>query len=195
MNTRVSRCFEAWCLVFFLSGCLPVLAVPNNLVQNGDFASGFTDWSGNNLEGVVNNPHAPDGEFGLAGDLYQNVTTIPGQTYDITFSAAADLFFGPSLTLALKLNGQTEATIVTPPYSYNDQINRYDQMVWEQYTYLYSATSGSTRLEFADQNTFDFGLGAVSMTQVPESTGTITLLGFSMLLVALSKIRKRKQCF
>lgn len=165
-----------------------------NLVQNGDFTSGTTDWNG--LIGLVANPHAPNGIFGLGDDIFQTVTTTPGLTYDLTFSSAADLYYGPTLTLVWAMNGQTDATIVTPSYTYNPGINRFDQMVWQQYTYSYTAISTSTRLEFIDENTFDFGLAAVSMTQVLDEPNTISLLGISvLLLIGLSKIRKRKYFF
>jgi len=127
----------------------------------------------------------------MGGDIYQNVTTSPGQSYDITFSAAADLFLGPSLTLDFVLNGQTDATIITPPYTNNNRINRYDQMVWDQYTYTFTASSATTRVEFIDMNTSDFGLDAVSMAQVPDTAVTIALLGISLLsLMAFSRIAK-----
>lgn len=142
-----------------------------NLVQNGDFQSGTAGWNG--LVAIVGNPNAPNGIFGLGGDIYQTINTTPGRTYIISFYAAADLFFGSSLTLDLDFNGQTTAMIITPPYAYNNRTNRYDQMVWEQYSYAFMASSNVTRLEFNDRNTYDFGLAGVSMTQGPVATTTM----------------------
>ena len=53
---------------------------------------------------------------------------------------AADLYLAPSVTVSVALNGQTLASITTPPYAYNNQINRNDQMRWQDYTYLFTAS-------------------------------------------------------
>lgn len=176
----------SWVVLLFIGlQCLPTFGTPINF--------GNSSWNG--WIGMVGNPNAPGGSFDLGGDLYQNVSTTPGQSYDITFWAAANLYFGPSLTLDLAINGQTDATIITPPYTYNNRINRYDQMVWEQYNDSFIASSAITRIEFIDMNTYDFGLDAVSMAQVPDAAATMGLMGISVVsLMAFSRIRIIKPC-
>jgi len=149
----------------------------SNLVQNGAFLSGFTGWSGV-ARAIVNNPNAPNGVFGLVTDIYQNVPTTSGLQYEISFEAAADLFFGTNVDITLSLNNQPVDAFVTQPDTYNNQINRYSQMQWQVFSnvYEFTATSSSTRLEFIDANTFDFGLSDVSVETVPEPSCGILLL-------------------
>jgi hypothetical protein len=87
----------------------------------------------------------------------------------------ADLYFGPSVTVNVQIGGSTLKTVVTPPYVYNDQVNRYEQVHWQEVTGLFTATAPTTRLEFVDVNTFDFLLASVSVVPVPEP-GTLLLL-------------------
>ncbi len=147
-----------------------------DIVQNGNFSAGFANWSGS-LVALVNNPSAPTGRFLLAENAYQDLTTVPGQQYAVSFYAAADLYFGPSLTLDVKVNSQSLLSIATPPYPYDAQTHRYSQMHWEQYHASFTASATTTRLEFIDMNTYDFGLAKVSAVPVPEPTsaGLLTL--------------------
>jgi hypothetical protein len=176
------------CLILFIGiQSLPTLGTPINLVQNGDFDEAVVSWSG--LVGIPHNPSAPEGSFGLGGNISQTINTTPGQLYDINFYAAADLYFGPSLTLSLVIGGQPIATIITPSYTNNPEINRYSQMVWAQYNYLFTATSATTSLDFIDENTYDFGLAEVSVTSVPDTANTMVLLGIAgLVLIGFSKM-------
>ncbi|MGC3958080.1 MAG: hypothetical protein QM813_09130 [Verrucomicrobiota bacterium] len=140
-----------------------------DIVQNGNFAAGFANWSGS-LVALVNNPNAPTGRFLLAENAYQDLTTVPGQEYSLSFYAAADLYFGSSLTLNVNLNSQSLLSFSTPPYPYDPQTHRASQMRWEQYNATFTATATTTRLEFMDLNTYDFGLAKVSVVPVPEPT-------------------------
>src|SRR5215469_2405594 len=88
------------------SYCYPVALPPNNLVQNPYFGSLFSDWSGNWVAILNRWSSMPNDNSCLAQDVYQNISTTPGQTYAISFYAAADLFFAPSVTIDLDLNGQ-----------------------------------------------------------------------------------------
>lgn len=142
------------------------LVAQQNIVQNGNFQSLFDNWYG--LAAIVSNPNAPNGVFGLGGDVYQDLATTPGQRYLLDFYAAADLFTGPSMTLVVALNHQPLTSFVTPPYTYVPQINRYDQMRWAQYTSTFVASATTTRLEFIDQDTIYFGLASVNVTPIAE---------------------------
>ncbi|HEY1788196.1 MAG TPA: hypothetical protein VGJ73_08585 [Verrucomicrobiae bacterium] len=166
---------------------------PGNIVQNGTFGSLFSDWAG--LVAIVNNPNAPNGVFGLGGGPSQTLETIPGQQYSLVFYAAADLYFGPSVTLDINLNNQTLVSYETPPYSYNNGINRYDQMHWESFTNTFTATSDATAIQFADENTYDFGLAAVSVVPAPEPPASL-LLSMAGIVCIFFGLRRRslKNC-
>jgi hypothetical protein len=177
--------------ISFAAVAQTVPSPPGNIVQNGNFGSLFTDWSG--LIAIVGDPNAPNGKFGLGGGPSQTLTTTPGQEYSLVFYAAADLYFGPSVTLDVNLNSQTLVSYETPPYSYNSGVNRYDQMHWESFTDTFTATSGTTALQFEDVNTYDFGLAAVSVVPVPEPT-SIALLSAGIACGFFGLRRRLKNC-
>jgi hypothetical protein len=167
------------------SQAFSVYIPPGNIVQNGSFQSDSANWSGNaagylGLWGSVPNDYAA-----LAQDIYQDLPTIPGQAYSISFYAAADLYWGASVSVTAAMNQQTLISFATPPYIYNNQINRYDQMHWQQVTSSFVASANTTRLEFVDSNTYDFGLAAVSVIAVPEPTGVaLFILGGALMVAA-----------
>lgn len=157
--------------------------VPGNIVQNGTFQAIFADWSGNVPAILANWSTVPNHYAALANDIYQDLPTTPGQQYAISFYAAADLYFGPSVTIQLSLNNQVSTSYVTPPYTYNPGINRTTQMQWEQLSSSFVASSSTTRLEFIDLNTYDFGLADVSVVPAPEPSSTTFLLMVGAVLI------------
>jgi len=179
------------CTLFFI---LPVVVFAQpNLVQNGNFKSGFTPWSG--LIAEVGDPNAPNGIFGLGADIYQTITTTPGQPYELTFEGAADLFFGTDVSITVSLNTVPLGSYTTQPHTYNNQINRYDQMVWEHYTNFFTATSSSTRLDFSETTRYDYGLAAVSVVAVPEPSigalaGLVLTVGFIRHVWLRTRVRR-----
>ena len=169
-----------------------VYTPPDNIVQNGSFHSYSANWSGN--AGYLGRwASVPNDYAALPGDLYQDLSTIPGQQYAISFYAAADLYYGPSASIAVDLNQQTLISFATPPYTYNNQINRYDQMHWQQVNSSFVASASTTRLEFIDMNTYDFGLAAVSVVPVPEPTSTILILMTVLIMVCCPRWRRQAQ--
>jgi hypothetical protein len=121
-------------LVSFTSLFLALLAWPanvdarSNFVKNGNFQSVFADWSGTAQAILLDWPSVPNDSCCLASDVYLDIPTTPGQHYLVSFDAAADLYFGPSVDISLVLNQETSGSFTTPPYPYNGSINRYDQM-------------------------------------------------------------------
>lgn len=164
----------------------------NNLVQNPYFGSGVADWSGSWVAILNAWSSMPNDNAVLGQDIYQNISTVPGMTYNISFYAAADLYFTPSVTIDLKLNDQLFNAYVTPSYVYNSGENRYDQMHWQDITATYVASSSTTQLEFVDANTYDFGLTTISMVAVPEPTTTAFLAGGAVLGLVLRYRRARQ---
>jgi hypothetical protein len=155
---------------------------PGNIVQNGNFTALWTDWSGNSPAILNNWPSIPGDNAALVTDIYQNLSTTPGQKYELSFFAAADLFFGPSVNILVALNNQSLTSFDTQPFAYNPQLNRYEQMHWQEYIFQFTASSSTTKLEFVDNNTHDFAMSEVSVVRaVPDGGNTAW-----MLMVALA---------
>lgn len=170
------------------SWAYPVYTPPGNIVQNGCFQSYSANWSGNIPAFLGNWSSIPNDYAALANDIYQVLSTSPGQQYSLSFYTAADLYLAPSVSVAVALNGSTLASFDTPPYAWDPQFVRYDQMHWEELTYSFTASSTATKLEFIDLNTHDFGLAAVSVVPVPDNGGlTLSLVG----AMAIEVVRRR----
>jgi len=183
------------CVVLAASETQAVIYVPSppgNIVQNGTFQSGYADWSGT-FVAIVDDPNAPNGGFPLLSDIYQDLPTNLGQEYSLDFYAAADLYFAPSVAVAIDVNNQTLVKFITPPYTYNPGVNRYDQMHWQEYTLLFVASTSPTRLEFVDETTYDFGLQAVSVVPVPEPATTAMMVMAGALMICWSHRWKQAQ--
>jgi hypothetical protein len=150
---------------------------PNNIVQNPTFSDTWNHWSGNIQAGLSLWPTMPNDNALLLTDVWQDLPTVPGQQYALDFYMGADLYFAPSVTVNVSVGGATLKSIVTPPYGYNNQVNRYEQVHWQEVTGLFTATATTTRLEFLDTNTYDFLLASVSAIAVPEPTTASLLLG------------------
>jgi len=169
------------------SSAYDVYDPPGNIVQNGNFQSIWADWSGL-MEVAVNWDCLPDNYCGFGCDIYQMLRTQPGEQYSLTFYAAADLIYGPSVSLTVALSGTTLASFATPPYTYNPDINGMVQMQWQEMTYSFTAINHLTRLEFVEQNTYDFGLAAVSVAPVPEPGSFTFILACG---IAAAVVRRR----
>jgi len=156
-----------------VSFAFPVYTPLGNIVQNGDFRSNWLHWSGNIVGALGRWPTVPNDHALLARDAHQFLSTVPGQRYALSFYAAADLFLGPSVSFAVALDDTLVLSVTTPPYPYNPQVNRYEQVHWQQVTYSFVATDSATKLEFIDLNTEYFGLAAVSVVAVPATPPTI----------------------
>lgn len=164
---------------------------PGNIVLNGNFNMAYTNWSGN-IPGWLpyNWPSIPNNGAALAKDIYQILPTSPGQEYSLSFYTAADLYWSPSVNVTVALDSDTLASFATPPYTYDPFVERYEQMHWQQLTYSFIASSSTTKLEFIDTSTYDFGLAAVSVIAVPEPT-TITLMAIAGTMMMIVRTRRR----
>jgi hypothetical protein len=151
----------------------PALAA-TNVVQNGDFENGFTDWTANdwnhnsNEHGdptfAASSPcvgdtciHDANGAINGIAYLYQDVATVTGDTYTLTFDYAGA---GDPNELAVLFGGATAF----------DQTDVAD--VYTTYTVSGLVASGtSTRLEFfGRQDPSHSGLDNVSLVdQTPHS--------------------------
>ena len=164
---------------------------PGNIVQNPTFSNTWTDWSGNFVGAAQRWPTMPNDNALVLTDAYQDLPTVPGQQYALDFYMAADLYFGPSVTVNVNLSGSTLETIITPAYAYNNQVNRFDQVHWQEVTGEFTAAGSTTRLEFVDLNTYDFLLASVSVIPVPEPDLLSLFVGGCGLLAISRRFRQR----
>ena len=166
--------------VAFIALNTPSSAV--SLVTNGGFETGdFTGWTGGLPDNFVASGNASfvhTGNNGVAfgsaeslSDLSQSLTTVIGTTYDVTFW--------------LNSNGVTpnEVKVTWGGLTIFDQTN-ITASGWTQYSFLETATSTSTLLDFGlRQDSFYSGLDDISVTSisaVPEaSTWAMLLIGFA----------------
>jgi hypothetical protein len=158
-----------------------------NLVSNGDFSQGGTDWAftaasqGSDFRYVTN--AAGFGAVSTFDDIIsQDLHTVAGQVYRVTFNASFGTP-GSGSDLFASIGGQTIASFVNPSASgYNN------------YTYTFTANSSDTLLAFAGRNIPSWNyVTNVSVSAVPEPE-TYALMGLGMLAM-LAFYRKRNNAF
>lgn len=165
------------------------VALGANLVTNPGFETGdFDGWtqSGNlDYTGVdVGNAHSGTyaAEFGpvnLLGFISQNLTTVPGGTYDLSF------------WLHNRFSGTNQYQVYWGGILLTDIIDSISFPYTEISFGNLTASSSSTELKFGfrnDQSWFDIDDVSVSMTSVPEPA-VMFLLGSG--LIALWGFRKK----
>jgi subtilase family serine protease len=161
------------------------LNIGQSIVQNGGFETGdFTGWtlvgntiSGgyvyNSVENILTTPGAVHaGSYGaFLGDtqlatLSQNLTTIPGQNYLISFwldnpvSGAGQTFL---------LNGNTNSPAANQIF----YLSSPPVLAWTNLTFVLTAAGTNTVLQFGAENQPNFfGLDDVAVTPIPAPTVT-----------------------
>lgn len=177
----------------------PALNQPN-LVQNGSFElitvvpgveTRARPWFGN-LSYNENWDNAPDGhDYAQIGYAYQDVSVVADSTYSLTFWAAADLYVSPSATIDVQWGNENAGLFVTEPHSYNSGINRYEQIVWQQFTVpSLMANSSLERLEFQAIDGSQLLLDDVRLNLVPEPS-SVAMFGVGFVLVCLRRCVKK----
>jgi hypothetical protein len=167
-------------------------AEAQNIVLNGSFEQ--TDaygqpynWSPVGM--LLRWPNAPDGgNYAYIGTVSQTLTTISGQTYTLSFYAAGDLYVSQTSTVNVGWGGQNAATFTTNPHPYDSGVNRYLQIVWQQFSTTVTASSASTLLSFTAANNTGLLLDDVRVIVVPEPTNiALLLIGAAATIVTLRK--------
>jgi hypothetical protein len=168
-----------------------------NFVQNGSFEvitvvpgieTRALPWQGelSYNEGWSN---APDGRnYAHIGTVFQDISTAPAQVYDLTFWAAADLFMNAMGTIVVRWGGPDAAVLTTEPHPYDPGINRYEQIVWQQFQVRsLAATAPLTRLEFQATANSLILLDDVRLHAIPEPSACALLaMGCVILLCGLT---------
>ena len=187
-----------------------------NLIQNGSFEEGvslsgtfttltagtstyddITNWeiTSGSVDYINSYWQAEDGYRSLdmsglvAGSISQDFTTVIGQEYKVTFNMSGNPDGGSSRditkTLLVSATGAESAS-----FDYVTSSNTLNNMLWQEMTWYFTATSESTTLAFSslESNAFGPALDNVNVSLVPVPA-TI-LLGFLGLGIGGWKLRK-----
>jgi hypothetical protein len=190
-----------------LSLLAPLLATAAT-VSNGDFESGVAGWTVAPV--VYIGPIAPYGGccgytgtytgglqaafFGaddkVGGSIYQDITTVAGQKYQISFEYGAIAAASPQSLRVSILDGVN--TLNTASVSATGTFDR--AAILTGYGITFTAASGTTRLSFLDTSTVttsvDGVLDNVSITAVPEA-GTISMMLGGLAMMGFMARRRR----
>lgn len=171
------------CLCASKSGAAP------NLIINGSFEEGFAGWQGtwgyyenspNPVSGRVVGVLTDISHSSVGRTMYQNVPTVPGQMYQISFALRLpDLFeiapgifipvvgesSGGSTTISLRLDQNQIAAI---PVTNRD--------TWNFYSYNFTAADSNTEVYFFNPSVRAWPfIDAVTLTAVPEPQALVVV--------------------
>lgn len=127
-----------------------------NIVSNGSFENGLTSWTvgGDGVDKLSTGWQASDGIWTIdlsalgAGSVSQNIATVVGTIYDVTFDMSGNPTDAPdtkSLTVSAAGNSQT--------YNYTTPIgSTKSTLVYVPNTFSFTATSTTATLTFTSNN-------------------------------------------
>lgn len=133
------------------------------------------------------------GHSGASNDrLFQTVTTVVGQTYDLTFNLASIQGTAAQIVRASAFNASNSE------FAFTDS-GVTTQNVWASNNLRFTAESISTRIEF--RHTLAAGVANVAIdnvqlnqvTAVPESSSAVLFL-LSTMTLAANRIRIKRPC-
>lgn len=159
-------------------------ATPNVNVVLGTFSSSP---SGTNLA-FENNQYLDLVGQGGTGSIYQDLTTVIGQAYELTFAFSHNLFT-PSSATSASASVSVGSLFDIVSHDTGDASN----LDWRIFTGHFTATDTTTRLTFTNLTggvNEGIFLDAVSVAPVPEpATWALMLFGFAGIGVAMRRRR------
>jgi hypothetical protein len=184
---------------------------PVNLVQNGNFASGFSNWSlfGSGQSVVPSGGSYPTVPASSApgtmqaqleglqagsnlSNIHQVIALTPGKTYDLTFWLAATGSNYKGLNVEMNPPGQYQTSV------FNKLIN--GSSGYTEYTTQFKATSSSETLQFAYAvpmpqygNAFYVTDVNINVVTPPPPTLLATLAGGMLGGLRMLRARRRRQ--
>ncbi len=192
---KLSRLSFSLCLAALFSALLvhsggaaqfSIEQTPPERVVNGGFESGnFSPWIVNDPSGFTNvggdpafahsgNFHANLGASGLLGTLTQSLSTVPGQSYNLSFWLANDSGVQPTAFMVFWNGAQIFSLPNSAAFSYT--LFSFGNL---------TATGSSTSLQFQFRHDADFfRLDDVSV--VPEPSTNALLLGAGTVLAFMA---------
>jgi len=117
---------------------------------------------------------------GSAGQIYQDLATVPGQTYELRFAMAGSGVVEQQPPLIKLMEVGWGTTLVDTP-SFDITGHTVTDMGWTYHTYDLTAVSSITRLQFTSLIDTQWGpmIDDVSVTAVPEPA-LLVLLGLGV---------------
>jgi choice-of-anchor C domain-containing protein len=139
--------------------------------------------------------HSIDLNALTAGSIFQTISTVVGQAYEVSFDLAGNPDGAPVVKLAI-----ADATgLPGAAYLFDTTGKTKTNMGWTQLTYDFTADSTSTTLTFSNSNQTGFktpygaALDNISISAVPEpATWAVMLIGFGGLGAAMRSRRSRR---
>jgi choice-of-anchor C domain-containing protein len=139
--------------------------------------------------------HSIDLNALTAGSIFQTISTVVGQAYEVSFDLAGNPDSAPVVKLAI-----ADATgLPGAAYLFDTTGKTKTNMGWTQLTYDFTADSTSTTLTFSNSNQTGFktpygaALDNISISAVPEpATWAVMLIGFGGLGAAMRSRRSRR---
>ncbi len=168
------------------------MAAPINLVWNGGFETGnFSGWaqSGDNSYTFVDRNWHQNGDYAgtfgpIAGYGYiaQNLYTVAGETYDLSFWIWGTAYGVPDAGITVQWNGATILTSASPTYNTWTQISIPGLV----------ATSDSTLLSLGFRNgPYYYWVDDVSVTGLTSAPEPATFAIVGAALLGLGLLRRR----
>jgi choice-of-anchor C domain-containing protein len=168
---------------------------PGSFTTLGEISTALTGWSivGQGIDYIGTYWVAAEGSRSVdlsstgAGGIQQLFDTIPGVTYNVTFSLAGNPVGGP----AIKSVGVEIGATVTN-FTFDTTGRSLTDMGWETRSLQFTATGTSTVLGFVSNTLTAFGpaIDNVSVSAIPEPA-TWAMFGGGLLAVALSRRKTR----
>jgi len=166
---------------------------PDSIVHAGSFEvdeetpPGEWRWNGPQLVGWAGWSGAAHGAafLGLPQYVYQDLTTVPGQSYELRYYMAGDIWNQGQATMDALWGGSIVATT-----TWNTSGNSADNFGWIYTDIIVLATAPVTRLMFQNAGGIQPVIDAVSVVAVPEPPA-VSISGILVFFAVTRRITRR----